>query len=290
MVNPASLRGFEKALHVYIRADDEHAAIEHECIVRRAGVDPETFASASELAAIRNPKGNPIIEIQLVARGVDRNVVLSFDCYGRDRRAAISFAARAASPLTLSKLEEALLSEATHIRAWYSPIRAFIDGLLYQSTRIPTWLWTVFWVFWIVAMISLVAASFSRSSALREWHDSTSTVLEQAREFTDSAASPASDEVSDDLNALHAKTEELDELVERSQSMHPVRQTLFNMALGLLGGIALRWLFALFPRLVFAIGEGTKRHDQLMWLRRFVLGSIIVTGGVLPLIRAGFRL
>jgi hypothetical protein len=50
-------------------------------------------------------------------------------------------------------------------------------------------------------------------------------------------------------------------------------------------GYGILMLGYLFPRIVFEIGEGIKRHEQVIWLRRFVMGSIVICGVLIPLIR-----
>jgi hypothetical protein len=40
------------------------------------------------------------------------------------------------------------------------------------------------------------------------------------------------------------------------------------------------WIFSLFPRGIFAIGQGEKRHQYLLWLRRTVIFGTLLSVAV----------
>ncbi len=281
VISSESLVGFETALCNYIRADHDDASLEQLVKVQQAGLSAESFPSVSEVVALRNPKGNPIVEIQLLVRGTDRNAVVSLDRYGRDGRAAIAFAARAPTPTNLSALEAALLAEAKHCSAWYGLVRRPIDAIGHQLSRLPTWASYLFCVGGLILLSALILISLQRSYALAKWQENAEAVLSAANAAPVDAGS---------ISVLEAQQsiDKVLQLLERSQDVHPIRTSLLNIVVGLACGIALWWSLALFPRVVFAVGEGNRRNEQLCWLRRFVLGSVLVAGVLLPFIRSWF--
>jgi hypothetical protein len=125
----------------------------------------------------------------------------------------------------------------------------------------------------------VVLITFAEVFRYEQWRTAAEGIVAKSEAFKP--------EISSDPN-LAATLDALKQVLTKSK--HSVLMTVLRRA-GLLAfayllgtGIVMLVRY-LFPRVVFEIGEGVKRHEQIIWLRRFVIGSIIFCGVLIPLLR-----
>ena len=279
MINPGGLAAIERILSAFVAEGEGDALREQQVIVLYYGRPPDSFESVSPIATLRNPRASAIAEIFIVMKQGNRAASASFDCDGANERAAITFGTTAATATPLGALERALLREVANTRVWYSAIRKAIDSLAVLRSWIPRAIRTAIVVVFVVGVAALIVSMFYRSHSIAEWQSEAAAALEAYE--GDATELPADAEAS-----ARSQADRLAKLIEHSQASHPLLRSLLNMAIGLVCGLSLRYMSRLFPRLVFDIGEGVQRHEHLRWLRRFVLGTVVVAGVLLPIARS----
>ncbi len=154
--------------------------------------------------------------------------------------------------------------------------RRIIDSTLSWYRRQAARLYAIFFVFWTVILLSVIIASavqwFTHRQVLPITPESPSHVVSEPPKGPQPILP----------QALPDPPKPFDWTL--------VKIIVINVLL-ITGCIAfLLGYWWLFPRVSFVIGDGKERFDNFRWTRRFVVGSVIVCGILLPIARYGFDL
>lgn len=276
VLTPSGLRAIDHALMEFLQ-DPSTQPVARDYTIVIAGQEPRREQNVDAVAAYRNPRSAPVAAIIVSGNQGVRWARVVLDSDGRVHQAAITLSARGESVDSLSALAGALSDEAANLATWYSPGRRCLDSSAALLTELPAW--SIKLCMSLVAASGVVVISYSVYTAIRaaRWRSQAERAL---ADFSMAVQSGA--KVSEDLVQ---KVEPLRKTLEQSSP------TATWVALGTLlvmivvGLLAPGLIGNMFPRLEFAIGEGKDRHERVRSMRNYVLGTVVVSGIAIPLVR-----
>ncbi|QKK08415.1 MAG: hypothetical protein HND58_09655 [Planctomycetota bacterium] len=273
VVTPTTVRSLVEAGERFLKDD----AVLCRFVAISSGHEPLVIDSLDELLTLRNPHTAPIEGLLLALNTTARGLHIFIGTQSSDG-AAVRLDAISDSVDDLSALRESVRAEAKNSTAWYSPFRWLYDTTFALVFKVPGrvrliigTLLVVLWIAWVVL------GSLARAD-LQHWQENAASVVDELRR------GQAEGLVLDDDTA--AKVNRIENALASSRGVSWTRW------IGVIAGsivIGLIWPKAndvLFPRVEFTIGDGAIRHARTTTARHFVLGTVIVSGFVIPLIRS----
>jgi hypothetical protein len=243
-----------------------------------AGKPSEKYNKVSEVFNLRNPRKGRITGINIRLMTNESLASLWIDETGLYSSRSIVLLLASNYDSNLGNIRSLVKDELANIKFWYSPIRKFWDRILALLSKIPTA------VYYCLFLICLFVSIFN--------------VFTFSKDFVNKAKQERFQQVTqkfiDDQNidpniAAEVKAILLKASIEQTQSpVIPVMVTIMHIIyLSFVAFLVVSCLiFAsyLFPRIVFEIGEGKRRHENRIWMIRFLIGSAVFCGIVVPLI------
>lgn len=276
-VTPSSLQSLDGMLGEFAkRMQSDLVGVTRWLSVWRLGPEPVQYNTFEAVVALRNEKTAQISTISLNAIGPNFKCRVMIDNDGMGRGMGFTFEGEADSADALFQLAAYVDSEQKNIRLWYSRVRATIDIAITALRRIPRWAWVIAVIFGVLLFAAWPAyLNHLHNREVQDWKQSGQQLVEAADKFSPGAGP----ELKKAIESLH-------ETVANPPETRSVWSPLLGGLFGVLLGALLARTGFFFPRVVFEIGEGKPRHDHLRTLRTFVLGTIVISGVVLPRIRS----
>ena len=272
----SSLLAFEALLVNAIGSDTPSDEMGKSVSVIYSGKPSELYTSVSDILELRNPSIGRITGICITVKSTNAVAFVWLDDVGVCSGHSVVFWIAANSDSIFGKTEAAVEAELANIRCWYSRGRDYFDRCGNAILRIPS---IIPCLLFVVALVFVVLVTFADVFRYAQWRSTAEELIAKSDTFKS--------EISQDPN-MAAQFDALRQmLATRKQStLVAVLRRAGLLALAYLLGIGIARLGGyLFPRVVFEIGDGIKRHEQIIWLRRFVIGSIIFCGVLIPLLR-----
>lgn len=270
VLNKAALEKLHAIAATLIKESGSHDGRIRTAIRKKSGLRSEV--TLEELLEDRNSRAEAIISVEFSAKDGDTQSKVQIGPW--DNTLIAEGVSRNLKALKTFKHEMEL--ELENVRIWYSTFRRS---------------WVAFWngvgpkilIFGMmgVAAICFIGLIISGINSSREWEEYKERIQEEARRAQLSKVDPGPIPKAPDALAVPAEA-----------PSHWIRTIVLNVvtfiSAALLGHF-LMWGFrkggvALFPSIVFDLGEGHDRYENIRKWRWFVLGSVLVSGIGLRLI------
>jgi len=258
-----------------------NVASEHVQVVF-AGKPSEIYNKVSELFDLRNPRKGRITGINIRLTTHESLASLWIDETGLYSSHSIVLLLASNYDSNLQNIRSLIKSELANIKFWYSPIRNLWDRMLALLGKIPV---MIYWCLFLIFLTSSIFNIFSSAKDIAK-----KSMQERAQQLQQIAQDIIDDSNNIDPNAA-AKFKEIISNIKfehTHSSAMPVIWTIMSIAY--LSFVALLIIYCLifasylFPRIVFEIGEGKKRNENRIWMIRFLIGSAVFCGIIIPLI------
>jgi len=245
-----------------------------------SGKPSESYKNISEVINLRNPRKGRITGINIRVTTNEALASLWIDSTGLYSSHSIVLLFAGDSEGKFSSLKSSIFSELANLKLWYLPIRICFDRILALLAKIPAVIYMALFAMVVaIALLGIFGNIFFYFSD-KSKHER----LQQASEVLVNKISGVEPNI--DPNTVSQIKEILNAKIK--QYDRSAYDTFMPLIVGNINGLFLSiciiFTFYLFPRVVFEIGEGIRRYEQLTWLRRFVIGSIIICGIIVPLI------
>lgn len=245
-------------------------------IVVFSGKGAQQYASVREVLELRNPRVGRITGISIQVRSSEGLTSMWLDDVGIYSFHSIVFLIAGNSESGFEEISASITAECANIRCWYSRLRRLTDRSGSIIRRVPS---IVAHMILLVGALLIVLGAIYDQGRYQEWH----AAAESAVSVYDTAVANGAHV---DANTV-AAVDRLNEMLKHHH--HPIVGTSLRVIGGWVFGYSLiiiaMWTSPLFPRVIFEIGEGVKRSEEIAWLRRFLIGSVLICGILLPLIR-----
>jgi len=241
-----------------------------------SGKPSEVYSSISEVIALRNPRTARITGINIRMTTTEGLASVWIDDIGLYSSHSIVLLFAAHSDKDFGKHETLIKRELKNLECWYSPIRKRFDRILSIAGKVPS---VVYTALFYVGLASMIFFFFSDKAKHTQWRTASEKIVKEYDSLS-------KNEPNLDPNTV-AQINEIKTTLEQYNSPGMIRlmNTVYVLAGSFIFFPCLIFAVRLFPRVVFEIGEGIRRQEQRVWLRRFVIGSIVICGIILPLVR-----
>jgi hypothetical protein len=250
VVTKSSLLALETLLANAVGSDASSNEVKKSISVVYSGKPSETYTSVSDILELRNPSIGRITGICIVAASTNALALVLLDDLGLYSGHPIVFMIAANSDSIFGKTEAAVETELANIRCWYSRMRGNLDRLQSMMCETPRI---------VPRLLFVVALAFLTLTTVADWFR-----YEQWRATAEEVV--AKSEMSLDPNSA-AKLDTLKQILNKHK--HSALMTVVRLAslvaFAYVLGYGILMLGYLFPRIVFEIGEGIKRHEQVIW-------------------------
>jgi hypothetical protein len=276
-VTSASLQSlWDIATEFAKEAGHDPSAVTRSLSVWQARPKSDRYNTVDEVISLRNERTSRISSIAFRAKGPDFKIQIMIDSEGLGHGVGFSFEGEADDTEAISRLAARIESEHRNIRLWYSPFRSTFDRLMNCAARVPVWAWTAVIIGGLSLSVALAMyANHVHRVRVDAWIRSGQEILEQA-DRTDAEPDPESKKL----------LESIRESVKHPPEIHSVWWPLLVAIPSCAVGALIARAEYFFPRVVFEIGEGKSRHDQLRTLRAFVFGTVVISGLLIPRLRS----
>lgn len=285
-ITPQSLRSFQS---IFDQATGTSA--KSTWMVFSAKDEPKTVQNLDDVLAMRNPQGNPIWGLFLNHVGADVNNRLFITSADIRQFAAIQFSADGESPDKVSAMIGKVRDETKNIRLWYWPFRWADDFVLLlawtHGKAIALVLVAICFAALLVGGIGQVIVEMSHSAGTPQKAVTTTQPQESEKtppKMTEQQKAALEAEIKRLQEEASQKAREQAQR-ERKEALSQLWRTLMWGGAG--GAVLVSFLFArlLFPRAVFEIGEGKERYQRLSTIRTFLIGTLLLSGILIPWMR-----
>ena len=295
MLSPEGLREIVQIQSRFVRGEAAPSSqVETYLVVRSSKTDEQRFSTADEVIKQRNPKTNPIRQVRVITRGPHGNCVVSFDYDGHKQCAAVYTEVASGASDSNTAYESMIELELANLREPYSFLRVLWEPVHALALRIPVWL--PFAIAVISFMLMGVVGTIQEAERARLYREMIANAeVERLREPSiRGSRHPLLEEEEGDSDERQPAAIEGAPKVTRppiTLDHQALRKAFAYWVFPLFGVVLLIYSYILyFPRVIFCIGEGSKRNDQISRRRWYWLGSAVISGVVIPAARslAGF--
>lgn len=282
VVTPGSLRALSEMLRSFVAGPASEARVT--VAVRSTTSEEERFDSIEPVCALRNPQGTPIRAITIDAMAGQSRAQVQVQAAMSTDFAAIRLFAHHPDADRVSGLVGKIKDESQNIRdRWNHWHRVALDTiaawLVRHLRRVLLWIWLI-WFLVFAVPLAFQARAYFASSAERAKSDQ--RTLHAAPQEPVKAMSDA------ERRALQERVASLQREMEESKRREMISQLSQIGTSFLLAFVACAASIAyvrMFPRAIFAIGEGGGRFERLSKFRFYIFGSIVGSGFLIPMVR-----
>jgi hypothetical protein len=275
-VTEQGLLTLESHLHDVASTITQGNMVQETVIVLFSGKPTEKYNSISEVLTLRNPRIGRITGINIRMSAKEGLASIYFDEIGLYSSHSIVLLFAARSDINLSKHEALIKDELANLECWYSPIRKCSDRIVRLMGKVPYVLYTALF---FIGLVSIIFSFYSDRAKHTQWRTDFEKFLRAYESL--SVKKPELDP------NIVEKINEIKTILVQYDSpgvLKLIIRIIYVLAAGFILLSCIIFAAYLFPRIVFEIGEGRIRQEQRVWLRRFVIGSIIVCGIIIPLL------
>lgn len=253
--------------------------------VRSLGLPDEIYISLDEVKALRNPQASPIRSIVMHASSPTAMAQIQIQSSLSIDFAAIRVFAHHDSQDRASRLEADMRLEASNSRDKFNNWHRWsIDSLLAWCVEHRRRFEIAWWAF-LFALFTLVIVSsvveYRRS--LQTTPPARKEAVSQVEVTPKATLSPSEEARAQELRREYK--EKQDQLAWKALVNDLSRIGFWVIVIVLFFAIVSMYI-KMYPRVVFLIGEGQKRLDQVSKYRHLVMVTLLGSGLVMPLIRS----